>query len=175
MGDEDIESADDVHSAMSGTKAEEEMKIQIVRKGESQLRTLTLGGRPEDQLVQHFEMINGNNSFTVRSPKMLFHGMPPAAPKFPRGLHKEIRVITESEGEIENMREELEKMKSELMEMREGLDELRREDNPHGIDRHELAQFYVYLNLQISILQGIRRCYEEQQALDWQQFTQARF
>ncbi len=121
MGDEDIESAADVHSAMSGTKAEEEMKIQIVRKGEDQLRTLTLGDLPEDQLDNYFEMVSGDNSFTVRSPKMLFHGMPHAAPRYPRGLHKEIRVITESEGEIEDMREELEKMKEELMEMREEL------------------------------------------------------
>ena len=120
MGDEDIESAADVHSAMSGTKPEEEMKIQIVRKGENQLKTLTLSDLPKNQLIQHFEMVNGDQSFTVRSPKMLFHGMP-HAPKFPQGLHKEIRVITESEGEIDNMREELEKMKAELMEIREEL------------------------------------------------------
>jgi uncharacterized membrane protein YccC len=65
-------------------------------------------------------------------------------------------------------------LETRLKGIGEELDELRRTDNPVGVDRHELAQFYVYLNLQASVLQGIRRCYEAQQALDWQQFTRTR-
>jgi hypothetical protein len=62
-----------------------------------------------------------------------------------------------------------------LIGVREGLDELRRKDNPLGADLRELAQFYVYLNLQASILQSIGSCHEAQQAMDWEQLTQARF
>jgi hypothetical protein len=39
----------------------------------------------------------------------------------------------------------------------------------------ELAQFYVYLDLQVSILSGLYSCLQAQQALDWGQLGEARF
>ncbi len=121
MDDEDIESAADVHNLMSDTEAEDEIKIKIVRKGKNKTLDITLSDFPEDQMLKHFEVLtSGNHTFDVRSPKMLFHGMPHGQ-FFPDNLDREIRIISEDDEDLKEMRSELEEMKKELMEMRDEL------------------------------------------------------
>ena len=46
------------------------------------------------------------------------------------------------------------------------------------LDRYgiqQVAQFYVYLNLQASILSSLQACLDAQQALDWQQLKETKF
>lgn len=62
-----------------------------------------------------------------------------------------------------------------LLGVRERLDDLRQEQQLEKYERAELAQFFVYLNLQVSVLTSIRICQEARQALDWQQLAGSRF
>lgn len=55
------------------------------------------------------------------------------------------------------------------------LDELIGEDPMRNYEPHELAQFYVYLNLQASVMKSIGDCRDAQNALDWQQLREPRF
>jgi hypothetical protein len=55
------------------------------------------------------------------------------------------------------------------------LDELLGDDYQDRYDSHELAQFYVYLNLQASIYWSLLACGQAQQALDWQRMGETRF
>jgi hypothetical protein len=62
-----------------------------------------------------------------------------------------------------------------LQSTRERLDALRDPQQLAQHDRAELAQFFVYINLQASLLNSLHQCREAMQAIDWQQFAQARF
>ena len=61
------------------------------------------------------------------------------------------------------------------MDIERQLDELLGEDYLERYDRHQLAQFYVYLNQQASILSSLQDCREAQAAMDWQQLAGSRF
>ena len=124
MGDEDIESAADVHSAMSDTKADDDMVVEVVRKGKDKSLNITLAELPEDRMHKRLQMFqNGNTVVDIRTPKMLFHGMPhaPRTPHSPQNIHRNMRVIVDSEEDLEEMREELEQMKEDLLELRDEL------------------------------------------------------
>jgi hypothetical protein len=56
-----------------------------------------------------------------------------------------------------------------------GLDELLGDDFLSRYGTRELAQFYIYLNLQASIFASLAACAEAQQALDWQRLGETRF
>lgn len=60
-------------------------------------------------------------------------------------------------------------------DVQERLDELLGDDYLDRYDPHELAQFYVYLNLQASIYLGLLDCADAQQAIDWQRMGETRF
>jgi uncharacterized membrane protein YgaE (UPF0421/DUF939 family) len=62
-----------------------------------------------------------------------------------------------------------------LLDVRERLDDLRQAQQLEKYERAELAQFFVYLNLQVSVLTSIRACQQARQALDWQQLAGSRF
>lgn len=66
-------------------------------------------------------------------------------------------------------------VKDSLMDIERQLDELLGEDYLQRYDRHQLAQFYVYLNQQASILSSLQACREAQDAMDWQQLAGSRF
>ncbi len=122
MGDEEIESASDVYSALSDTKADDEMKIEVVRKGKNKSMDLTLGDLPEDQMIKNIRMIGDDHEvMDIRTPKMLFHGMPRAPHDFPGNLQREIRILTEGENDLKEMRKELKKMQKELEKIQEEL------------------------------------------------------
>lgn len=59
-------------------------------------------------------------------------------------------------------------LRSRLTDIEERLDELLGDDYLDRYDPHQLAQFYVYLNLQASIFFNLDACREAQHALDWQ-------
>lgn len=71
--------------------------------------------------------------------------------------------------------EPFEQVEASLVGTRQRLDEFLGNDYLHRYDRLQLAQFYVYLNLQASILASIQACREAQAALDWQQLGDTRF
>ena len=112
IGDDEIESASDVHAALAGTEPDQKLEIKVIRKGKNKKMDITLGQVPESQMFEHIEMISNDNSFFISSPKTLHHGM-----SKPHQMHKEMRIILEDETELKEMREELEKMKMELKKM----------------------------------------------------------
>ncbi|MFT4520770.1 MAG: hypothetical protein ACI9JM_003178 [Halioglobus sp.] len=65
--------------------------------------------------------------------------------------------------------------REKLTGIQERLDQLLGEDYLQRYDRPQLAQFYLYLNLQSSLLDCIETCRMSQQALDWQQLAETRF
>ena len=67
------------------------------------------------------------------------------------------------------------RIETTLMGVRERLDLLRQEQELQKYQPQELAQFFIYLNLQQSILSSIRACYDAKQALEWQQLGETRF
>ena len=69
----------------------------------------------------------------------------------------------------------LDQLQGRLTNIEERLDELLGDDYLDRYDPHELAQFYVYLNLQASIFHGLVDCRAAQQALDWQRMGETRF
>jgi hypothetical protein len=55
------------------------------------------------------------------------------------------------------------------------LDQMLGDDYLQRYDAHQIAQFYIYLNMQVSILDSIVACRDAQQAIDWQRMGEARF
>jgi hypothetical protein len=66
-------------------------------------------------------------------------------------------------------------VETRLMDLKERLDNLRLEQELQKYERAELAQFFIYINLQQSVLNNIRACYDARQALDWEQLARTRF
>jgi len=62
-----------------------------------------------------------------------------------------------------------------LIEVSERLDVLRQEQELQEYERQELAQFFIYINLQQSILSSLRACYDARKTLDWDQLAETRF
>ena len=117
IGDEEIESAEDVHEALAGTEPEQKLDIKVIRKGKSKTLNITLGEVPENQMFKFMEMSGGDHNIHISSPKMLHHGM-----QAPHQMHKEMRVLYEGSDDLKEMRHELEKMKEELEKMKDELD-----------------------------------------------------
>lgn len=66
-------------------------------------------------------------------------------------------------------------IKDRFTDIEQRLDELLGDDYLDRYDPHQLAQFYVYLNLQASIYLGLLDCADAQQAIDWQRMGETRF
>jgi len=52
------------------------------------------------------------------------------------------------------------------------LDEFLGEQRHRDYDRHDIALFYVFLELQTALLRSLQRCRDAQQALDWRTLTE---
>ncbi len=63
----------------------------------------------------------------------------------------------------------------QIEDVEKSLDQMLGGDDQQLYDQHQLAQFYVYLNMQLSILKCIDKCRVSRQALDWQQLAETRF
>lgn len=66
-------------------------------------------------------------------------------------------------------------IETRLLDVRERLDKLREQPGIRAYKRSELAEFFVFLNLQVSILDSLRACRDAYQDLDWQQLSESRF
>ena len=66
-------------------------------------------------------------------------------------------------------------LRSNLADIEQRLDELLGDSSLGRYDPTQLAEFYVFLNLQASILTSIEACREAQLALDWPQLEETRF
>ncbi|MFT5232529.1 MAG: serine protease Do [Candidatus Krumholzibacteriia bacterium] len=116
LGDDSVTSASDVHNLMSGTEADDEVTVEVLRDGKKRSITMTLAEAPETSWSQ-------------------LHTM--RAPRAPRGLRHEMRFPHQ------NMRaksprhatrimdihadDDLSELKSELNELKEELKELQKE------------------------------------------------
>ena len=67
------------------------------------------------------------------------------------------------------------RVENALMEVNNRLNALRQDEELQKYERQDLAQFFIYLNLQQSILSSVRACYEARRALDWEQLAETRF
>jgi len=123
LGDEDIASAADIHTAMAGTEADQEIKLEIKRQGKGKSLDVKLGEMPEDVFKKHLQIIGEDDEYHIVAPKMLYRGPHEMRHMRVRGP-QHLEVIREFEGateDLDEMREELEKMRAELDEMRQEL------------------------------------------------------
>ena len=120
IGDTEIASAADVHEALAGTEAEQELKIQVVRKGKNKSMDVTLGEMSEDAVMRRMTIIGEGDEYHIMAPKMIY--------RMPHMKHQ-MRVAprVEIRHDFEMEKEELEEMREELEEMREELEDMRKE------------------------------------------------
>jgi membrane-associated protease RseP (regulator of RpoE activity) len=103
VGDEAVASAGDVHEAMSATEADQEVAIEVKRKGKSKNFTVTLAEMPADAFARHIKITTDDNDFTWHAPRMKKHE-----------LHRDQEELQEMRDELDKMRDELDKMRGEL-------------------------------------------------------------
>ena len=131
VGDEEVESAGDVHEAMAETEADQKTTVTVIRKGDRKSLDITLGEMPENSFSKHMEFIGeGNDHFSIHTaPRMMKHsgGHGDVDVRVIRrggshGVkHMELKELHEADGELKEMRSELDKMQKELKEMQEEL------------------------------------------------------
>ena len=68
-----------------------------------------------------------------------------------------------------------ERVEERVASLRELLDSLRELPATGQVERAELAQFFVYLNLQASVLTCLQACRDAREALPWRQLAGSRF
>ncbi|MCB1847492.1 MAG: hypothetical protein KDI04_08935, partial [Halieaceae bacterium] len=68
-----------------------------------------------------------------------------------------------------------ERVEERVASLRELLDSLRELPARSRVERAELAQFFVYLNLQASVLACLQACRDAREALPWRQLAGSRF
>ncbi len=103
VGDEAVASAGDVHEAMSATEADQEVAVEVKRKGKSKNFTVTLAEMPADAFARHIKITTDDNDFTWHAPRMKKHE-----------LHRDQEELQEMRDELDKMRDELDKMRGEL-------------------------------------------------------------
>lgn len=128
VDDQDIDSPEALHKAMAETKAEQEVKIKVVRKGKNKTIKVTLGEMPEDMAFKNIEIHTDGDNWTGHSPKMLFHG------KGKNNPHANMKIFRSPGGVHDNMQwmhegEDLDQMKKEIKELKKELKEIRKELN----------------------------------------------
>lgn len=121
LGDEDIADAGDVHKVMADTEPEQEIEVQIVRKGRQKTLKITLGELPESMttwssaphIMKRFE-----HSFDL--PEGFDHDIRVIAPLTRSKLREHHRSRLDSDeldelhGELDELRQELKDLQKEL-------------------------------------------------------------
>ncbi len=121
MGDSEITSAGDLHKAMAETKPEEQVKIEVKRKGKTKKFDVTLGEMSMGS-GKHIEFITDDNHISIHAPKMMMkhikgHTAPHAVHEMHRmKFHEELK-----RAELEEVRESLEDLRMELEDLRKDL------------------------------------------------------
>lgn len=123
IGNENIESADDVHDAMRHTEVGEKLAVAVMRDGKSKTFDLELGEMSEKLFSKNIEFYGDDDHYRIVGPKML-RSMPHM--KGQMYMHDTphieiIREIEEDEDDLEEVREELDKLREELKEVQEEL------------------------------------------------------
>jgi serine protease Do len=124
IGDEDVESAADVSSAMQHTEVGEELEVTVVRKGRTETFTVELGEMSKEFFGKNIEFFDDDDHYRIVGPKML-RSMPHMKGQMymhDPGHIEIIREIEDDDEELEEVREELEKLREELKEVQEELD-----------------------------------------------------
>jgi len=119
VGSQDVDSAKAVHKALADTEPDQQMAVEVVRKGKKKEVSVTLGEMPENEFAKRMEFIGDDDDhFTIRrAPHMMMHSRDYG------DRDVDVRVIRrDAEGELKEMREELHKMQQELKKMQEELD-----------------------------------------------------
>ncbi|MBE0567748.1 MAG: PDZ domain-containing protein [Krumholzibacteria bacterium] len=127
LGDAEITDTADLHEALAGTKPEEQVKVEFLRKGKKQGADVTLAEAPEGDLPgMHFFGDDGDE-YHLMAPKMIYRHLPPMGKHDVRVVkdpHRRIEVIREfdrADGDLRQMRKELDEMRRELDRLREEL------------------------------------------------------
>lgn len=127
LGDEAIADTADLHEALAGTKPEEQVKVEFLRKGKKQGADVTLAEAPEGDLPGLHFFGDGGDEYHIMAPKMMYRHLPPMGKhdvRIGKDPHRRIEVIREfdrADGDLQRMREELDTMRQELDELRKEL------------------------------------------------------
>jgi membrane-associated protease RseP (regulator of RpoE activity) len=118
LGDSEINSADDLHQAMADTKPEQEVTVQVLRKGKSKKFDVTLG-EPSMDSIRKIEIISENGDFPGHAPKMFMkHFEHKGAPHAKHQMERMQFIEEHKMHDLEIVREELESLRLELEELR---------------------------------------------------------
>jgi C-terminal processing protease CtpA/Prc len=109
VDDMEIGDESDLHKAMQDTKPEQEVKVQVIRKGDKKTMKVTLGEMPDNMGFENIEIFTDGIHKSLRAPKMLYHG---------KGQGNTWTIHGD---EMESMKKELQEMKKELQEMKKEL------------------------------------------------------
>ena len=122
MGTTEVEDTGDLREALAGTKAEDKIDVEYVRKGKTQSADVTLAEAPEHENVFPF----GDHGFHAMAPKMMHRFLAPGGHDVrvmgaPDHRVEIIREMDAAGEDLKEMRQELDKMRDELEEMRQEL------------------------------------------------------
>ncbi|MFO7608555.1 MAG: PDZ domain-containing protein [Candidatus Krumholzibacteriia bacterium] len=128
VGDEEIADTADLHKALAGTKPQEQVKVEFLRKGKRQDADVTLAEAPEGGPLPGMRFFgDGDDEYHVMAPKMMHRHLPPMGKHDARAMadpHRRIEVIREfgdADADLEQMRQELDMMRQELDKLRQEL------------------------------------------------------
>jgi membrane-associated protease RseP (regulator of RpoE activity) len=114
----------EVHKALSGTEADQNVTIELKRKGATKEFEVTLGETPENQFFKKLEIFGEDGHYNIRSPKMKRHMAPHIQHKgdFDDEDHDVMFFRSDDDEEdLKELREELKEMKKELKKIKEEL------------------------------------------------------
>ena len=120
---ESVEDAGEVHEAMADTEPEQEIEVNIIRKGKTKTLKVVLGEMPDDEFVFDFDMPHMPKMMKYkehRFPGGMKHDIRMVAPHRGHEMHEIIR-IHEDRDDLSEVREELDELKKELKELQEEL------------------------------------------------------
>lgn len=124
VGDQEVASPDALHEAMAGTKAGDELTVQVLRKGSRQTVNARLGEMPEDAMAErHFKFFRDGDTgdMKVTAPRML-RRMGRAGDGDESGEREIIierkRLAAE---DLDDVRQEMDALRQELKHLREEL------------------------------------------------------
>ena len=128
-----VASGGDLHDALTGSEADQVVKVEVRRKGDKKNFEVTLGEAPENEFIRKIEILGDDHNFKVKSPRMKKHMAPhfKHQEKLHDGDHdvyffndddeKHRIVIERRQGDLDELREELQEMKKELKKMQKEL------------------------------------------------------
>jgi Cu/Ag efflux protein CusF len=120
LDDAKIDSPDALHEAMADTEKDQEVAVQVVRKGDKKTIKVTLAEMDEAVTGMNF-FGDDDDHFTIRAPKILYHGK--------HNPHVRIMGDHDGEGVFEwhSQGEDLDELRGEIKQLKEELKEIKKE------------------------------------------------